>query len=472
MLRVFWTSRTRSSRATPPKSLPRARTLYLTALELLAAPDLVQAGPQKLAAPLPGPSGEFEVPPNGLLVALRFRAEINLFKLRAGRNIAGLERQIEPYAAPTDVDSALPSIGAGGQLAIPGAQTLRPTPYRYPVLIERAKQLVQLAAQMEAAMLAAFEKRDAELYNLLKARQDVKLTRAGVRLQDLRFREAEDGVRLAQLQQERAQIQEDHFEILLDQGIGGMSGLELASIATLGTVAAGYTLAAAIAALSKKVDGALEFSAKALETSSAVLSQLASYERREQDWKFQHLLASQDIAIGTQQIRLADDHVRIAGQERLIADLQADHAEASLDFLAGKFTSAELFDWMSGVLEGVYSFFLQQATAVAKLAENQLAFERQEMPPALIQADYWEALTDVGSPAAGEGAPPDRRGLTGSARLLQDIFRLDQHAFDDRQAQAPAHPHVLAGAAGTGRVSAIPRDRLDLLCHPDGVVRP
>ena len=387
------------------ESLPRARTLYLTALELLDAPDLAQAGPQKLAAPLPGPSGEFEVPPNGLLVALRFRAEINLFKLRAGRNIAGLERQIEPYAAPTDVDSALPSIGAGGQLAIPGAQTLRPTPYRYPVLIERAKQLVQLAAQMEAAMLAAFEKRDAELYNLLKARQDVKLTRAGVRLQDLRFREAEDGVRLAQLQQERAQIQEDHFEILLDQGIGGMSGLELASIATLGTVAAGYTLAAAIAALSKKVDGALEFSAKALETSSAVLSQLASYERREQEWKFQHLLASQDIAIGTQQIRLADDHVRIAGQERLIADLQADHAEASLDFLAGKFTSAELYDWMSGVLEGVYSFFLQQATAMAKLAENQLAFERQEMPPALIQADYWEALTD-GLPRGAKAPRP------------------------------------------------------------------
>ncbi len=29
-----------------------------------------------------------------------------------------------------------------------------------------------------------------------------------------------------------------------------------------------------------------------------------------------------------------------------------------------------------------------------------------------------------------DGENPDRRGLTGSARLLQDIFQLDQYAFE------------------------------------------
>jgi len=29
-----------------------------------------------------------------------------------------------------------------------------------------------------------------------------------------------------------------------------------------------------------------------------------------------------------------------------------------------------------------------------------------------------------------QGAVVDRRGLTGSARLLQDLYRLDQYAFD------------------------------------------
>ena len=122
--------------------------------------------------------------------------------------------------------------------------------------------------------------------------------------------------------------------------------------------------------------------------------------------------------------------MRIVGQERFIAAMQAEHAEATVDFLATKFTGFDLYDFMSGVLERVYAYFLQQATAVAKLAENQLAFERQQIPPSFIQADYWEVPTDGSLSAGADGKSPDRRGLTGSARLLQDIFQLDQFAFE------------------------------------------
>jgi hypothetical protein len=50
---------------------------------------------------------------------------------------------------------------------------------------------------------------------------------------------------------------------------------------------------------------------------------------------------------------------------------------------------------MSNVLQDVYRFFLQQATGIARLAENQLAFERQEVPPAYVQSDYWSAVQDA-----------------------------------------------------------------------------
>ena len=106
-----------------------------------------------------------------------------------------------------------------------------------------------------------------------------------------------------------------------------------------------------------------------------------------------------------------------------MAVLQQDHAEAVAVFLATRFTNAELLEWMSGVLGRVYAFFLQQATALAQLAEAQLAFERQELPAWFVSADYWRDT------AAGPSGP-DRRGLTGSARLLQDVHRLDQYAFD------------------------------------------
>ena len=135
------------------------------------------------------------------------------------------------------------------------------------------------------------------------------------------------------------------------------------------------------------------------------------------------------MAIGAQQVALAQTHTEVARQEELISRTQLEHAQATVEFLAHKFTNAELYAWMSGVLGGAYNYFLQQATAMAQQAQHQLAFERQESPPAFIKADYWEATEDAGQPAGGQNTP-DRQGLTGSVRLLQDITRLDQFAFD------------------------------------------
>jgi hypothetical protein len=160
------------------------------------------------------------------------------------------------------------------------------------------------------------------------------------------------------------------------------------------------------------------------------LSTLASYERRQQEWELQDALAKQDLAIGTQQIELANDHVEIVKQEKAIARLQSDNANDTVEFLTTKFTNVNLYDWMSGILKGVYSFFLQQATVTARLAQNQLAFERQEVPPAYIQADYW-VVTNGGTVTSNPmDKASDRKGLTGSARLLQDIYQLDQYSFN------------------------------------------
>ena len=388
----------------------------------------------------------FCIPPNPIISAMRLHAELSLYKLRTCRNIAGDERQLEPYAAPTRVEEGLPAIGVSGRLVLPGTMTFLPTPYRYTVLIERAKQLVGFAQQIEAAFLSTLEKRDAEYYHLLKARQEMRLSRAGVRLKDVRVREAEGGMRLAELQRDRAQIQADHYDDLLQEGL---ILSEQAAIVLLSTAVLLHTTAAKILATgavidtvkaivsaglwgspTEKVAQASSALAAAASTTASISQFLASLERRKQEWKFQEKLARHDIRIGNQQIRLAQDRVRLVGQERVIAEMQAEHAEVTANFLATKFTNVELYDWMSSVLEGVYSFFLQQASAMARLAENQLTFERQDISPALVQADYWEAPLGLEAGSGMDGSAPDRRGLTGSARLLQDIVRLDQYAFE------------------------------------------
>jgi len=357
------------------------------------------------------PGYSFCVPANQVLSALGTHAELNLYKLRHCRNIAGQERQLEPYQ----------TIGTNGTFALP------PTPYRYSALIERAKQLAQLAAQTEAAMLSALEKHDAEAYNLLKARQDVRLTNAQVQLQSLRVQEATDSVQLATLQQARAQTQKNHYQSLIDNGLSDYEkaalGLQIAAVAHL-HAAAGLKEAETFGL------GGIGDVGNALAATASLFQIQANYERRNQEWEFQRDLAKQDVNISAQQVTLAQDHVQIANQEQTIATIQANHAVAIVDFLANKFTNAELYEWMSSTLQRVYSFFLQQATVMAQLAANQLAFERQQVPPPYIQADYWEAPTDSGVGAnPTNGNAPDRRGLTGSARLLQDIYQLDQYAF-------------------------------------------
>jgi hypothetical protein len=110
------------------------------------------------------------------------------------------------------------------------------------------------------------------------------------------------------------------------------------------------------------------------------------------------------------------------------------------------------------MLDSRNSYFLQQATAMAQLALSQLAFERQERPPTFIRSDYWQAPQD-GAPPSADEKTPDRQGLTGSARLLQDIYQLDQYAFEtnQRKLQLVQHfslarlvPYELQGFRETG----------------------
>lgn len=389
---------------------------------------------------LPAPLLPFCIPPNRVIQAARSHAELNLRKIRACRNIAGMELRLDLYAAPTAAEASLQTLGSGDQSPSLNSQGFQPLPYRYAILIERTKQIVDLARQMENSMLSFITSVEQAKYEEIKARQDLALAQAGVRLKDLQLSQATDGITSAELQRGRAQIQRRHYNKLLADGWTlnehlGIGALYIA--AGLHATAAGFSFFDAGLKFwesPQKVASGLSSLAAASSTMSQVFSNYANYERREQDWRFQRQLSDQDVRIGQQQIRLAQDQVFVVAQERAISALQVDHAEAILDFIiTKKFTNHDLYEWMSGVLEQVYRFFLQQATSLAQLAERQLAFERQEIPPKFIQADYWEppsqGLSPDFSPQSVSGQTTNLRGLTGSARLLRDIYELDQYAF-------------------------------------------
>ena len=389
----------------------------------------------------------FCVPTNPVPFALALQAELNLFKIRSCRNISGVQRELDAYAAATDNTTGLPTLSSTGQLSRSARLIVPATPFRYAYIIERARQIVALAQQTETSLLAALEKRDAEAYNQFKARQDIAVSQATVQLQTLRVTEAEDGVDLTGLQLERSEIMETQYTDWLNEGlngweeaqliaigVAGYAKVEAAMLNAAGSLNIGDTFTFGATAAAKLAAGIAESVAAIAEATAQISGIKASYERREQEWNFQKNLAAQDIKINQQQIKIANDQVKVVGQEKRISQLQLDHATAVLTFLTTKFTNAELYDWMSGILQSAYSYFLQQATATARLAEQQLAFERQQVPAGIVQADYYSDPTDdVSSETSfttSTGSTTDRRGLTGSVRLLQDLTRLDEYAFE------------------------------------------
>jgi len=411
-------------------SRTKARGLYLAAREALSLPELIDrspANPQQVFAP------------NRAFAAQREHVAAALAKLRFGLSYLGTP-------LPPDITR-----GAGAVLST----LVRPTPYRFKVLLERSRQLVSLAQQFEAQYLAAIEKQEAELEKLLREGFAADIAAQTVTLRSAGVVEAQDGVAIAQLQAQRSQIERDQFQDWLSAGPNQYERAQLDAIAEASTfrqvanaastiasaatssaaaaniindatsfgAVAGFNVAAAVATAAAGVASGLAIYQERQTTLQGIY---ASQQRRADEWRLQANLASQDVLVGAQQVALSAARVGIATQELAIAQTQQDQSAQMLAFLRGKTTSAAFYGWLTGALNDVYGFFLRLATATARQAELQLAFERQEASRGIIRVDYLTTTTTTDD-------APDRRGITGSARLTQDLYTLDQYAFSSER---------------------------------------
>lgn len=401
--------------------------------------DRVQTGFVQSGDRIPAPAFNFCIPPNPVIYLLRLRAESGFFKLTHCMNAAGLKREIPPYSAPADVTSGTSMDLVESAAPINNEYFMPPGAviYRFRVLIERAIQLVSIAQQVESTYLQFLERRDAEQFTVIQARQGLSLASATVSLQDLRVDEAKNGRELAQRQWDRVDATLKHYNDMLETGL-----LQSESVALDALRFAGFLQSAGVAAAAPL--GAFGAAAQAQSLISSFNSMYASYERREQEWGFQRDLAEIDQQIADIQQTLAQDRFQITLQERRISELSRDHASDVVEFLDSKFTSLELYAWMGGIVGQAYRYFLQQASSMAKLAQRQLAFERQEPELGFILDDYW-THSPSGS-LSGSSDERDRRGMTGSVRLLQDITRLDQRAFLTDRRRIPLPKHISLSA--------------------------
>ena len=432
-------------------------------------------GEIRLPAPLGGvrfvplPQFSFCIPPSSDLLQLKRRIELALERLRNCLDINGNDLVIVP------VGSAAPISPANRAATVTGQQ---PLPYRYATLVDRAKQLLEPARQCEASMLNFIETATQKQYNLLNAQRDLALASGTEQLKAVQAQQATQDLTVTTLQRDRAQDQVDKWSQMLRDGLSTWETAGLAAQWSSFALKQSAAFAASVkyaatpqgwvsdvvtfgAAASQDI---AQLQSEALNTLAQASSTQAQYERRAQTWSQNLQDSLRDVQIGNAQMASASTRLQGAQIEQQIAGIQRAFAADAVTFLTTKsFANQALYEWMADVLEGIYRFFLQQATQMAQLAELQLAFERQEPIQGLIKRDYWNRLRSDSSPDVNSvsNATNSLRGLTGAANLLRDIYQLDQYAFVKNQRKqqltetfslAQHDPMAFAQLADTGRI--------------------
>lgn len=174
--------------------------------------------------------------------------------------------------------------------------------------------------------------------------------------------------------------------------------------------------------------------ASAYQAVSSYLSGTASidaiiggYERRRDDWIFQSNMALREIAQIDKQAAAATIRKEIAHQELENVRTQIDNAKSVQDFFKSKYSSAQLYRYMSNQLVTLYYRSHQLALDVAKRAERCFQIELAQPSASFIKPTYWDAT---------------RKGLLSGEQLHFDLRRMDVAYLESHRREHELTRHV------------------------------
>lgn len=408
------------------------------------------------AAPLP--TLYFCVPPNDKLLGYWDTIADRLYKIRHCMNLEGVVRQLALFEPPIDPAALVKAVAGGVDLGAALADLDAPLPlYRFNVLLAKANEMTGEVKALGVALLAALEKRDAEALALLRQDQELRLFQAVKRVRDSQIAEALENLESAKRAKELAQIRQRYyasreFMNTAETAAVSLSGISLGIDAVIAT---GYILATILQLIPGFAVGAAGFGGspqasaetggntaggsaataakipetltKALDRAAALSSTIASYQRRQDDWRLQEALATKELAQIERQIAAAELRVTIARQELANQELQIENAKAADDFMKSKYTNQELYQWQIGQISGVYFQSYKLANDLAKRAERCFRFELGVASSSFISFGYWDSL---------------KKGLQAGEALQYDLRRMEVAYLEQNRRELELTKHV------------------------------
>jgi hypothetical protein len=375
----------------------------------------------------------FCIPPNNELLSLYDEVEDRLFKIRNCMNISGVRRQLALFAPPIDPMALVRARAAGLSLEDALAALVAPVPpYRFTHLIDRARQAASTAQAFGGALLSALEKKDVEELTLLRSLHERQVLRMTKEVKAQQLKEAQHQAQAMVETVTNVQNRIDHYTDLISSGLTGWEVTEQISrhTATIArAVTAAIQLGAAFTHLAPQVGSpfAMTYGGVQLGSAgsafSAAAEQLAvvgeavaasagleaGWQRREQDWRQQLLLAQQELKQVQQQCFAADTRAAIAEKELDIHETSMDQAAELDEFYKNKFSRLGLYNYLATTLTRLHHTAYHVAEELALMTQRAYQFERDD-DTIFIAPDNWQA---------------DHAGLLAGERLTLQLQQLD-----------------------------------------------
>ncbi len=417
---------------------------------------LVQGGSDTPTLPqLPVANGAFLfcIPPNEQLLAYWTTVAGRLYNIRNCMNLQGQVVPLPLYAPPINPLLAA-EMAAAGQL--PTGLTPPAPIYRFATYLQKAVELANDVRSFGALILSALEKEDAETLALLRANQEVDIQTRMLDVKTQQVTEATDQITALQNQQAISQIRYNFYstQTLMNawetqalslqgqahQANGQAIPLDMVAMEanlvpsfSFGVEGFGGTPETTASFGGGNIAGSASAAASTIRAAASLLTEmggmvgtLGGYQHRMDDWSLQAQVAQAEITQIGSQITAANDRLAIANSELSIQNEQITNAQAVSDFLANKYTNAQLYSWMVTQLTTVYTQAYQLAYGLSQQAQNTYQFELGRFQDTFLQPGYWDG---------------QHRGLTAGESLLFDLRRMEAQylAMNVRELELTKH---------------------------------
>ncbi|MDR6641723.1 hypothetical protein J2X57_000917 [Luteibacter sp. 1214] len=422
----------------PNPTLSRAATSTLGALDVLEG--TVEPGEELPADP--GPRGQIDLIDGVFLSPLDDdtlqwwpRIAMRLRYLRAGLSLDGRPLVLPLYetpVSPRELQQRRLAAGANGR-NLGGPVPAMPV-YRFLYALERARSIVREVMQFGMTLQSLMERKDGDAMGALREDQAVAI-QALIKDDYLdRQRQLQTTERGLKQSRARAEQRRDHYQSLIDRNL--LSEETAAQIIryalpplyhlTAGAGAAAAFLDTApnfyIGGMSFGVGGikwsavgnavvqGMQLEAAGMESVAAGLEQKAAYAVRRDEWNTQKTLAEGDIEQIDIQLEINASEQRQAIDASELLDLQYEHARATRDLLATRFSSQELFGWQASRASTLYYQLYDIALGLCGEAQSAYAYETRQ-PEGFILPGVWDDL---------------HQGLLAGEGLLLGLQRMEQ----------------------------------------------